>query len=63
MVIKYSVYKTNWDSLQSIREELHEPKLQVFITDSQKNIILAILKEKAAALLFCKSTAFFIKNF
>lgn len=55
-MIKYSVYKTNGDSLESIREEEREQELCVFITVSQKNILPDILqkkKKKKKKLLFC----------
>lgn len=55
-MIKYSVYKTNGDSLESIREEEREQELWVFITVSQKNILPDILqkkKKKKKKLLFC----------
>lgn len=45
-MIKYSVYKTNGDSLESIREEEREQELWVFITVSQKNILPDILQKK-----------------
>lgn len=56
-MIKYSVYKTNGDSLESIREEEREQELWVFITVSQKNILPDILqkkkKKKKKKLLLC----------